>query len=105
MQELREDLTRRQAFFESDAVDQLVTMVLELAAEQWVLRERVYTIEKAAGSLGLKLSDAVERYRFSDAEQAELAAMRKTLIENLMRSVNREHRRARAGASPGPSEA
>jgi hypothetical protein len=89
------DLTRRQAFFESDAVDQLVTMVLELAAEQWVLRERVYVIEKAAESLGLKLGAAVEGYRLDDAQKSELAAMRKALIDNLMRSVNREHRRLR----------
>ncbi len=98
-----EDLTRRQAFFESDAVDQLVTMVLELAAEQWVLRERMYVIEKAADRLGLPLGDAVENYRFSDGDKAALAAMRKTMIDNLMRSVNREHRRTRAtGATQEP---
>jgi hypothetical protein len=92
------DATRRQAFFESDAVDQLVTMVLELAAEQWVLRERVYTIEKAADALGLNLTAAVENYRFSDDEKTMLAGMRRTMIENLMRSVNQEHRRLRPGA-------
>ena len=96
MSESPEELaTRRQAFFESDAVDRLVTMVLELAAEQWVLRERVYVIEKAAETLGLKLAGAVEGYRLSEAEKSELAAMRRTMIDNLMRSVNREHRHAR----------
>jgi hypothetical protein len=99
MVEPRKDLTRRQAFFESDAVDRLLTMVLELAAEQWVMRERLYVIEKAADSLGLKLSEAVENYRLSDGDEATLAAMRKSMLENLMRSVNREHRRA------GPSGA
>ena len=99
MSDERDDLvTRRQAFFDSDAVDQLMTMVLELAAEQWVLRERVFVMEKAAETLGLKLTAAVETYRLSDAERAELAAMRKTLIENMMRSVNREHRHARPPA-------
>jgi hypothetical protein len=93
------DAVRRQAFFESDAVDQLVTMVLELAAEQWVLRERVYAIEKAADSLGLNLSAAVESYRFSDDEKAALAVMRKTMIDNLMRSVTREHRRLRSAGA------
>lgn len=86
---------KRQAFFESDAVDQLVSMVLEVAAEQWVLRERVYIIERAADKLGLHLGAAVENYRLSDQEQTTLAAMRKTMIDNLMRTVNREHRRAR----------
>lgn len=95
---MSEDATRRQAFFESDAVDQLLTMVLELAAEQWVLRERVYAIEKAADALGLNLTAAVESYRFSEAEKTTLAGMRKTMIDNLMRSVNREHRQLRSGA-------
>ena len=86
---------KRQAFFESDAVDQLVSMVLELAAEQWVLRERVYLIERAAEKLGLGLAAAVESYRPDETEQAQLAEMRRTMIENLMRTVNREHRRTR----------
>ncbi len=92
--------TRRQAFFESDAVDQLMTMVLELAAEQWVLRERVYILERAAKSAGLDLPAAIDAYRPSDAEKTELAAMRRSLIESLMRSVNREHR---SGKPSGPA--
>ncbi len=86
---------KRQAFFESDAVDQILSMVLELAAEQWVLRERVFVIECAAGTLGLNLGAAVENYRLSEAEQTTLAEMRKTMIDNLMRAVNREHRHTR----------
>ncbi len=94
MNEIRDEPnTRRQSFFESDSVDQLMSMVLELAAEQWVLRERLFTIEKAADKLGLPLSAAVENHRFSETEQAQLAQMRKTLIDNFMRTVNREHRR------------
>jgi hypothetical protein len=86
---------KRQAFFESDAVDQLMSMVLELAAEHWVLRERVFTIERAAERLGLELAAAVESYEFTEAEKATLGAMRKTMIDNLMRTVNRQHRHAR----------
>lgn len=86
---------RRQAFFESDAVDQLMSMVLELAAEHWVLRERVFAIERAAARLGLELGAAVESYEFTAAEKATLGAMRKTLIDNLMRTLNRPHRHAR----------
>jgi len=86
---------KRQAFFESDAVDQLMSMVLELAAEHWVLRQRVFAIERAAERLGIALATAVEGYEFTDAEKATLATMRKTLIDNLMRTVNRPHRHAR----------
>ncbi len=86
---------KRQAFFESDAVDQLVSMVLELATEQWVMRERLYVLERAADRLGLQLRAAIEAYRLDDSERADLAQMRKTMIENLMRTVNREHRHTR----------
>jgi hypothetical protein len=95
MNDASEQAYRRQAFFETDAIDQLMSMVLELAAEHWVLRERLFAIEHAADKLGWNLSAAVESYEFSDAEQATLGAMRKTMIDNLMRSVNREHRHAR----------
>jgi hypothetical protein len=91
---------QRQAFFETDAVDQLMSMVLELAAEHWVLRERVFAIERAADELGLKLSAAVENYKFTDTEQATLGAMRKTMIDNLMRTLNREHRHTRPTLTP-----
>ena len=86
---------RRQAFFESDAVDQLVSMILELATEQWVIRERLYLIERAAEQQGLKLREAIEGYRPSDSERSELTQMRKTMIANLMRTINFEHRHAR----------
>lgn len=90
-----EESSKRQAFFESDAVDQLMSMVLELAAEHWVLRERVFAMERAAARLGLELAAAVESYEFTEAEKETLGAMRKTLIDNLMRTVNRPHRHAR----------
>lgn len=86
---------KRQAFFESDAVDQLLSMVLEVATELWVLRERVFVIERAAEKLGLNLGAAVANYSLSDEEKAALSAMRKTMIDNLMRTVNREHSRVR----------
>ena len=86
---------RRQAFFESDAVDQLMSMVLELAAEHWVLRERVFAIERAAERLGLELTAAVESHEFTETEKAALGAMRKAMIDHLMRTVNLPHRHAR----------
>ncbi len=91
---------KRQAFFESDAVDHLVTMVLELAAEQSVLRERLFIMERAAESLGLRLTAAIESYQPNESEKAALAAMRVTAIDNLMRSVNSEQRPTRSRNLP-----
>jgi hypothetical protein len=83
---------RRPAFFSGDGVDQLVTMVLELATELWVLRERVFVIEAVADRHGLPLKAEVEAYVFSDAERAALEAMRGTMMRQLFRTLNRDHR-------------
>ncbi len=83
---------RRPAFFTADGVDQLVTMVLELAAELWVVRERVFVIEAVATKQGLPLKAAVESYKPSAAEQAELERMRAAMMGQLFRTLNQDHR-------------
>lgn len=85
--------SRRQAFFEQDGVDQLVSMVLELATQVWVVRERLYYMERAAGKLGVELTAAVNAYEPTPEEQAELAGMRSRMLEELFRTVGQEHRR------------
>lgn len=83
---------RRPAFFTEDGVDQLVTMVLELATELWVLRERVFVIEAVADRHGLPLTAEVETYALSQAERAKLESMRGVMMNQLFRTLNRDHR-------------
>jgi hypothetical protein len=83
---------RRPAFFDEPGVDQLVTMVLELATELWVVRERLYAIEDVAGRRGLDLRQDVERWKPDAAQQAELAGMRARMLENMFRTLGQEHR-------------
>jgi len=82
----------RQRFFEAESIDHLVTMVLELAAEVWAIRERLYLIEKEAAHLGLPLGSAVAGHTFTPQEQAELAEMRRCMLANILRTVGRKHR-------------
>lgn len=82
----------RQRFFEAESIDHLVTMVLELAAEVWAVRERLYLIEKEAARLGLPLESAVEGHTLTPDEQAELAEMRRRMLANILRTVGRKHR-------------
>jgi hypothetical protein len=89
---------RRPAFFAHDGVDQLVTMVLELATELWVVRERVFVIEAVAAQQGLPLKDAVEAYKPSEAERAELERMRGTMMNQLFRTLNQDHRPVESSA-------
>jgi len=83
---------RRPAFFSPDGVDQILTMVLELATELWVLRERVFVIEAVAAEHGLPLKAAVESYALSDAQRAELAGMRGEMMNQLFRTLNQDYR-------------
>ncbi len=83
---------RRPAFFAPDGVDQILTMVLELATELWVLRERVFVIEAVAAEHGLPLKSAVEGYALSEAQRAELAGMRGEMMNQLFRTLNQDHR-------------
>lgn len=82
----------RQRFFEAESVDHLVAMLLEVAAEVWAIRERLYIIEKEASRLGLPLRAAVAAHTFTPEEQAELAEMRKRMLANILRTVGRRHR-------------
>jgi len=91
---------RRQSFFESESIDRLVTMVMELATELWVLRERVYVLEREAERLGMPLRGAIENHRLTAEEQAELAEMRRQMLDQLMRTVGREHRPALRSFEP-----
>lgn len=91
--------TRRHSFFESDALDRLVTMVLELATELWVLRERVYVLEAEAERLGLPLKQAIEWHVLTGAERDELWKLRRCMLEQILRTVGREHRGE--GREPG----
>lgn len=94
----------RQRFFEAESIDHLVTMVLELAAEVWSVRERLYIIEMEASRLGLPLSRAVEGHVHSPEEQAELAEMRRLMLANILRTVGRRHRDPpEVPGSPAPS--
>jgi hypothetical protein len=83
---------RRPAFFSPDGVDQILTMVLELATELWVLRERVFVIEAVAAEHGLPLKSAVESYALSEAQRAELAGMRAEMMNQLFRTLHQDHR-------------
>ena len=95
----RVSVERRQAFFESDSVDQLLSMMLELATELWVVRERLYVLERAAEGCGVSLRKAIEAYQLSSVEEQELKDMRQRMLNELLRNVGRPHKKATHSAS------
>lgn len=78
---------KRPSFFEESAVDQLVTMMLEMMAELWVVKERIYTLEKVLGDAGIAVREQIDTCKFSAEQAAELERERRKLIETVMRSL------------------
>ena len=83
---------RRPAFFDDPGLDQLVSIVLELASELWVVRERLYVLEAVAADQGLALRHAIESWKPSPEQQSELADMRRRMLEEMFRTLGQEHR-------------
>jgi hypothetical protein len=67
-------------------------MVLEIATELWVVRERVFILEAVLARQGVTLADAVESYVPTESEKAALARMRDEATANIFRTLGREHR-------------
>ena len=78
---------RRPGFFDESAVDQVVTMMLEMMAELWVVKERVYTLERVLGEAGIAAKEQIEACELSDDELAELEGTRRKFVETIMRSL------------------
>ena len=78
---------RRPRFFPAPGTDELVSMVLELTSELWVLKKRLYTLEQVADQEGGSLPDRIEGYRMSPDEAAELDQRQQELIRTVLRSL------------------
>jgi hypothetical protein len=95
---------KRPAFFPQTGVDQLFSLVIELAAEVWVLRERVYAIEDLSQQNGTSLRSQVERWAPSVSQAQELANMRHAMMQNLFRTIDTDRvPRSDEGAAADPT--
>jgi hypothetical protein len=74
---------KRAQFYDDPAIDQLMGIVAALTAEVSVAFERIATLERLLAKRGqLTLAD-VESYEPDDAESAERAVARESLIERV----------------------
>jgi hypothetical protein len=81
---------KRPRFFPTAGMDEMVSMIIELTAEVWVLRNRLQILEKVAAEQGLELSSRIEAYVPSAAEAEQFAAARQQMIANVLRSLEAE---------------
>tara|TARA_B100000780_G_scaffold278859_1_gene254076 strand:+ start:3070 stop:3414 length:345 start_codon:yes stop_codon:yes gene_type:complete len=77
----------RTKFFDDGAMDKVVTMMLEMMTELWVVKERVYALEKVLDKGGMSTISELEDYRFSKVETAELEAARRVFVKTIMRAL------------------
>jgi hypothetical protein len=82
---------KRPRFFADGGADELVSMILELTAETWVTRKRLYLLEKVAARAGVELTPGIEGYQLSEAEVQELDQLRRRLIGTVLRSLEADH--------------
>jgi hypothetical protein len=78
---------KRPRFFTTSGTDELMSMVLELTAELWVIKKRLYLLERVAGQAGVPLTPEIEGYELSPDEVTELDQRRRLLIATVLRSL------------------
>ncbi|WP_330704785.1 hypothetical protein [Novosphingobium resinovorum] len=85
---LKRQAARRPEFFSESGLDQMFSLVMELAAEVWVLRERVFAIESVTGAEDGAMAARVAAWQPSVQEAATLAEMRHAMLQNLFRTID-----------------
>ena len=76
-------------FFPDPNVDRVLGVVLELAAEVYVLRDRLRTVELALERGGMD-RDELDRYEPTEVERAERLAERDALIVRILAPMTAE---------------
>jgi len=96
-------MARQKIHFDDASDDRLLAVVLTLASEVWLLRERFAVHEAIAARRGIALETEVENYEFAPADQERMERLRKEFVGNLFRMLNERGAgggRKRAGRSP-----
>ncbi|MGH8248902.1 MAG: hypothetical protein ACREUU_21040 [Gammaproteobacteria bacterium] len=80
----------RPYFFEDPSVDKLLTMLMALAGEVSVMRDRLDTVERLAQERGLFKQKDIESYQPSDEVLAARAARREEFLSEITRIIQAE---------------
>lgn len=83
---------RRNRFFDSDGMDDLVAMIIELTSEMSVIKERQYVTEKILEEQGLNVAESIEQWQPSEEQEAEMATERTRLLGTVLRTLDVDSR-------------
>jgi hypothetical protein len=78
------DESGRPRFFSDPAVDRLVSVVLQLTSEVWVLTERLENLERLAERKGCLTADEIRKYAPDPAEAAARDAARDRFVHAVL---------------------
>lgn len=77
------------AYFDHVVTDNIVDALVELAAEVWTTRDRLYILEAVLADKGIDAAKLAEGYVPTDAVRAERKAMREAFIAQVFASFTR----------------
>ena len=80
----------RPQFFEDPINDKLLSMILSMATEMWVMRERIDTIEALADAKGVILQSEIEAYDPPPERDQAREAMRQELLDRIFYLMQEE---------------
>lgn len=80
-------------FFDDPNVDRMMTMIMNMAAEISVLRERLDTHEQVAAAKGSFTQADVEAYQPTDSVADAREAWRKKFLERMLKPVEQDYDR------------
>ncbi len=81
---------KRPRFFEAKGMDELMSMVLEVTTEVWVVKKRLYLLERVANNAGISLTPGIENYELNEDEIKDLDNLRHKLIATVLRATEGE---------------
>ncbi len=81
---------KRPQYFSDPAVDKLLSIVMTLAGELSVTRERVDTLERMLEDRGVVKQSDIESWKPTEAANAERAAERSAYLARVLRAVQME---------------
>ncbi len=78
---------KEQLFFNDPAIDRLMGMVMSLAAEVYILRDRTQALEEMLEQSGTLHPGAIEHWQPGPERQADLTAERDAFIARIMEPI------------------
>lgn len=78
---------KRPVYFENSETDKLLAIVLALAEEVSVLRDRLDAVERLAEAKGLLSREEISAYQPDEAAERERAQQRSAYVERILRVV------------------